>query len=449
MAASIFDSQLYATLFPAGDVARLFSDSAEIRAMLLVEGALAKAQGAMGLIPEDSAAAIGRAVMEVALDPGALTRQTGQNGVPVPGLVAALRHEMNAPEHAQYVHWGATSQDIMDSALMLRLRQVLGLIEADLAALLAQLATLAECHASLPMAARTYGQFATPTSFGAVVAAWGRPVLSLLEELPQLRQTCLLVSLSGAAGTANALGQKASALRTKLAEDLSLVDPRYSWHTDRTPVLRLADWFTRVTLALGKLGTDCQALRQTGIEEITATGAGASSTMPQKQNPVAASALIALSTQAAAQLSALHASASHQHQRDGARWFGEWLSLPQIVFCAAGASSIGRDLTKDLAPDMDRMALGLTAANGVLHAEALSFALARTMRRAEAQSAVKDLCNAASAQGKTLDVLAVQTYPDMNLTAVFDPTQQLGAAPSDARQFASDVAVYQAAHPKP
>ena len=129
MAASLFDSPLYAQLFNTGDAGRLFSDSAAIRAMLLVEGALAKVQGGLGVIPEISAAAIHRASMEIQMDPGAIAGATGQDGVVVPGLVAAFRAEMNAPEHAQFVHWGATSQDIIDTALMLRLRQALALAE--------------------------------------------------------------------------------------------------------------------------------------------------------------------------------------------------------------------------------------------------------------------------------------------------------------------------------
>ncbi|PJE34294.1 3-carboxy-cis,cis-muconate cycloisomerase, partial [Pseudooceanicola lipolyticus] len=170
MAASVFDSALYGGLFSPGEAGRLFSDSAEIRAMLLVEGALAKVQGEHGVIPELSAAAISRAAMEVQIDPAAMAEATNSNGVSVPALVAAFRAAMQAPEHAQYVHWGATSQDIQDSALILRLRQALVLIEADLHAVLSALAGLAETHADLPMPARTYGQHATPTSFGAVAA---------------------------------------------------------------------------------------------------------------------------------------------------------------------------------------------------------------------------------------------------------------------------------------
>jgi len=248
MAGSVFDSLLFASLFPTGDAGRLFTDSAAIRAMLLVEGALAKVQGAQGVVPADSAAAIYRASMEIQVEPGSLAEATGQNGVAVPALVAAFRHEMQAPEHAQYVHWGATSQDIIDTGLMLRLRQALMLIEADLRLIIESLGILAETHAELPMAARTFGQHATPTSFGAVVAEWGMPLLGLIRELPQLRETCLLVSLSGAAGTASQLGPDGAQIRADLARAIGLNDPGHGWHTDRSAILRLADWTVRLKI---------------------------------------------------------------------------------------------------------------------------------------------------------------------------------------------------------
>ncbi|MGR3760333.1 class-II fumarase/aspartase family protein [Roseobacteraceae bacterium NS-SX3] len=440
MAASLFDSQLYGGLFTGGDAGRLFSDGAEVRAMLLVEGALAKAQGAAGIIPQDSAAAIGRAVMEVALDPGALRAATGQNGVPVPGLVTAFREGMNAPEHAQYVHWGATSQDIMDTGLMLRLRQALALVEADLTATVQSLGSLARAHAELPMAARTYGQHATPTSFGAVAASWGAPLLSLLGELPGLRKDCLLVSLSGAAGTAGALGPKAPEIRAALARELSLGDPGRSWHTDRTPVLRIADWLVRVNLALGKLGEDCAALVQSGIREISLGGAGASSTMPQKQNPVAPSVLVALARQGAGLQQVLHGSAMQQHQRDGAAWFTEWMCLPQIVLGAAGGARTAKELAEGLAPDAAAMAAALKGSQGMIHAEALSFALAANMPRPEAQAAVKRLCKEAADSGKPLAELAARDFPELDTAAVFDPARQLGHAPAEALRFAEKAA---------
>lgn len=440
MAGSVFDSQLYGGLFDCGEAGRLFSDSAEVRAMLLVEGALAKAQGTLGVIPADSAAAIGRAVVEIAVDPGVLRRPTAQNGVPVPGLVAAFRDEMKAPEHAQYVHWGATSQDVMDSALMLRLRQVLALVEADLRAAIAALGQLAKDHAKLPMAARTYGQHATPTSFGAVVAAWGAPLADLQEELPGLRKSCLLVSLSGAAGTASALGEQAAEVRAALAKGLALNDPGRSWHTDRTPVLRIADWLLRVTLAFGKIGEDCTALVQSGIQEVTLGGAGASSTMPQKQNPVTPAALVALARQGSGLMAVLHGAAMQQHQRDGAAWFTEWMCLPQIVLGAAAAAKAGRGLCAGVTPNPDAMQAALAGRLDMIHAEALSFALAEHMPRPEAQAAVKTLCRAAQDSATPLRELVARDHPQLDAAALFDPARQLGQAPADARQFAARAA---------
>ncbi|WP_424977934.1 lyase family protein [Leisingera sp. S232] len=435
MAGSVFDSQIYGGLFCSGEASRLFSDSAEVRAMLLVEGALAKAQGKAGVIPQESAAAIGRAVVEIAVDPGVLKRPSEQNGVPVPGLVAAFREEMKAPEHAQYVHWGATSQDIMDSALMLRLRQVLALIEEDVKAAVLSLAKLARAHAELPMAARTYGQHATPTSFGAVAASWGMPLLNLLEELPALRQSCLLVSLSGAAGTSSALGPRAPDVRAAMAKGLALQDPGRNWHTDRTPVLRIADWLLRVTLAFGKIGEDCTALVQSGIEEIWLGGTGASSTMPQKQNPVAPSALTALARQGSGLFSVLQGAATHQHQRDGAAWFSEWMCLPQIVLGAASAAKTGNDLCVGLTPNSAAMATALSQGLGMIHAESLSFALAAQMPRPDAQAAVKALCQEAQSLKIPLQDLVVRDHPGLECDILFDPARQLGHAPQEAMQF--------------
>ncbi|WP_299504141.1 lyase family protein [uncultured Roseobacter sp.] len=436
MAASVFDSPLYARLFPTGDAGRLFSDSAALRAMLLVEGALAKAQGAMGIIPELSAAAIHRATLEIQIDPGALAQVTGQNGVCVPGLVAAFRAEMNAPEHAQYLHWGATSQDIIDTGLMLRLRQALALAEADLRTIVAALADQAETHDDLPMPARTYGQQATPTSWGAVLASWGMPLLDALEALPDLRERALWVSLSGAAGTSAALGDEAAALRTALAEGLGLHDPARSWHTDRGPMLRIAGWMAQVTATLGSMGQTLTALAATEVQEVTTGPAGASSTMPQKQNPVGASALVALSHQTAGLLAALQSAASHQHQRDGASWFTEWMLMPQIALSCASALQHAVSLAQSIQPNPAQMARAFEQGQGLLHAEALSFALAAQMPRPDAQAATKALCAEVAQTGVTLSDLARTHYPTLP-ASLFDPKAQLGQAPAEARAFAA------------
>ncbi len=438
MSASFFDSSLYAGLFPTGEARRLFTDSAVIRAMLLVEGALAQAQGKLAVIPELSAAAIHRASLEVQIDPGALAASTAQNGVPVPGLVAAFRTEMSAPEHSQYIHWGATSQDIMDTGLMLRLRQILVLFEHDIRTVLSNLGVLASTHAELPMAARTWGQQATPTSFGAVAASWGIPLLGLLDELPNLRRTSLLVSLSGAAGTSAALGPTAAEQRAALAASLGLYDPQRNWHTDRTPILALAGWMNRCVVALAKMAEDVLSLTQTEIAEVIMKDAGSSSTMPQKQNPVRPSVIAALALQVSAANGALHTMGIQRHQRDGAAWFAEWAMLPQIVLGTAAAFQQAATLTTSLAPDADKMRSNLVIGSGLIHAEALSFALASMMPRPKAQIETKVLCKTALAEGKTLEEVARAAY--LNLPPdLFDPARQMGLAPTEARAFAARV----------
>jgi 3-carboxy-cis,cis-muconate cycloisomerase len=436
MSASLLDSPLHSQLFPTGETARLFSDSAAIRAMLLVEGALARVQGAAGIIPEVSAAAIDRASREVAIDPAALAEATGRNGVTVPGLVAAFRSEMQAPEHAQYIHWGATSQDILDTALMLRLRQALALAEHDLRALASRLGQEAAHHAATPMAARTYGQIATPTTWGAVLAQWGAPLIDAIEALPALRDATLWVSLSGASGTASALGPEPAALRKALAEALGLGDPGRGWHTDRTPILRIADWFGGIAATLGAMGHTLIALSASGTGEVVFEDAGASSTMPQKQNPVAASCLLALAQQQNGLRAALSAAALHQHQRDGAAWFTEWLVLPQIVLSTASALTIARETVATLTPNSERMRATLTEGLGLMQAEALSFALAERMPRTKAQAEVKALCRRAMAEQTPLAVLARDAHPDLP-PEVLDPLAQTGEAPAAARAFAA------------
>ena len=439
MAASLFDSTLYARLFPTGDVGRLFADSAEVRAMMLVEGALAKVQGELGVIPQEAALFLHRASMEIQVDPSGLADATGQNGVSVPGLVAAMRKLLEAPEHAQFLHWGATSQDIMDTGLMLRIRQMLGQQEAALAALVVRLADLAEEHAETPMAARTYGQHATPTSFGAVVANWGAPLLGLLQEMDGLRARVLWVQLAGASGTGAALGAYAPAQRAKLAAALGLNDPGRSWHSDRSPILALASWLSRLAVALGKMGDDLILMTQSGIEEVLLGQSGGSSTMPQKQNPVVPSVLLALARHAVGLAATLQAAGMPRQERDGSAWFREWLTLPELCLSASSALFRAKDLAETLAPRTEQMRAALTGGQNLIHAEALSFRLAEHMPRPEAQAAIKALAGEAGKTGADLADLARAAYPDVPMEDVFAPESQMGHAPEDARAFVRRV----------
>ena len=236
MAGSPYDSRIYGGLLTDPDAARLFTDSAEVRAMLLVLGALAEAQGAAGMIPETAARAIARAAREAEIDPAALADGAAKSAVPVPALIDAFRVEIGAPDHAAYVHWGTTSQDLMDTGLALRLKRALELTEERLKDVLSALRLQAVTHADTVMAARTYGQAAVPTTFGAVCAGWGAPLLTALSHLPALRQDVLRVSVAGAAGTLSVMGEDGPAVRAGVAERLGLADPgraaAYGAHSD-------------------------------------------------------------------------------------------------------------------------------------------------------------------------------------------------------------------------
>ena len=443
MSTSVFDSGLHRAVFGDAEVARLLSDSAEVRAMMLVLGSLAKVQGASGVIPEVSGAFLHRATMEIQVDPEGLG---GANGVSVPGLVAAMHKALEAPEHAQYLHWGATSQDIQDSAQSLRMRQILALLEARLSAVLDRLANMAEAFAETPQAARTYGQVAVPSSFGALVASWGWPLLRLLQRLPEVRTHVLAVSLSGAAGTASQLGPDPRGVRAALAEALGLADPGQSWHTGRDRIVELAQWLGAVCSATGKIGEDVLRLSRSDVAELHLGSAGASSTMPQKQNPVAASVLVALARFAPAQAALL--AHPHGEARDGAAWFTEWLALPPLAAAAGRASALAGDVVEGLSPDATAMAARLNDPLGLIHAEALSFALARQMPRPEAQATLKALAAEAGKSGRALPDLVAEACPEAPLPDLTPPAS-LGHAPSEARAFAQAARAYTGAQAGP
>lgn len=437
MPASPADSTIYGKLFGDAEVGALFTDSAEVRAMMLVEGALAKVQGTMGLIPEVSAAAIHRASMELQIDPGGLGQDVAANAVPVPGLVAAFREGMQAPEHASWVHWGATSQDIIDTALALRLRQTLTIIDSRLHQTATLLGDLADQHAARPMVARTYGQAAVVTSFGAVVASWGAPLLRHRGRLQAVRSDIECVSLSGAAGTLSAMGPKGPEVRKALAEALGLGDPGASWHSTRDGIAALSSWLTGVTGSLGKMGEDLLLLTQSGIDEVTLANGGGSSTMPQKSNPVAPSALVAIARQTVGLNSVLQSALPHKQERDGAAWLSEWLSLGQLVILTARSVALATEVAEGLTPNPERMESHIKATNGMIFAEAVSFALTSKMSRPEAQVETKTLIARALKTGLTLQEVAIEAHPDLDHAQIFQPSEQLGTASEDARAFAN------------
>ncbi len=429
MAVSALDSILHGGLLSDPDAAALFADAAEARAMLDFEAALARAEARCGVIPDDAAEAIATAAQALEPDLDALGAEEARSGVSVPALVTQLRRTAGA-EAGQYVHWGATSQDAIDTALVLRLRSLCDLLDARLAALAGALAEQAEAHRGTVMAGRTRSQQASPTTFGLKIAGWLAPLVRHRARLAELRPRLLVVQLGGAAGTLAALGDDGVAVMEALAGELDLGCPPMPWHGQRDGVGELAGWLALVTGTLGKMGQDLVLLAQTEVGEVRAGEGGASSTMPHKSNPVAAEMLVALARLNAGLAGTMHQAAIQEHERGGPGWTVEWAALPQMAVAAAAALRHAEALARVLEVDAERMAANLAASNGLVLAEAASFALAAHMPRADAQAIVKAAgIEAAAADGHLMDVLAGKTLDvPVDWAALKDPASYLGAA---------------------
>lgn len=421
MAVSPFDSAVLGPLFGDAEAAAHFTDAAEVAAMVAVERALARAEGATGVIPADAAAAIDAGLAGFAPDPAALAAGTLSAGVPVPALVAALRQPL-APEAAQWLHWGATSQDIVDTALALRLRPVLALLDARLAALADTLAGAARRWRDLPLAGRTRSQVAAPITFGLRVARWRQPLPTLRADLARLAPRLARVQLGGAVGSNSAIAPHGPAVTAALARELGLADAP-AWHTDRSAPGAFAGWCAALTGALGKMAGDLVLMGRSESGEARAGAGGGSSTMPQKSNPVAAETILALARLTACLTTPIHLAALHAEERDGGAWALEWLVLPQIVVATAAALRHAQGLADTLAPDPERMRAILDAGGGVALAEAASFRLAAHMPRAEAQALVKRAVAALPDTGETLAAALTRLGP---VPVTLDPADALG-----------------------
>ena len=420
MAASPFDSALLGPLLGDAEAAAAFSDATEIAAMVRVESALARAEAACGVIPAEAGAAIDAGLRDVAPDAAALGPGTAAAGVPVPALVAALRKAL-PPEAGQWLHWGATSQDIVDTGLALRLGPVLDLLAARTTALSDTLAEAARLWAELPMAGRTRSQVAAPITFGLRVAHWRQPLPALGADLDRLRPRLLRVQLGGAVGSNSAIAPQGPAVIAALAAELGLAAAP-AWHTDRSGLGALAGWCAGLTGALGKMAGDLILLGRSESGEARAGAGGGSSTMPQKSNPVGAEVIGALARLVAALTAPMHLAALHAEERDGTAWTLEWLVLPQILVASAAALRHAQELAETLAPDPGRMRAMLDLDGGAALAEAASFQLAAHMPRAEAQALVKRAV-AERAPGETLAAALTRLGP---VPLTLDPPEALG-----------------------
>jgi 3-carboxy-cis,cis-muconate cycloisomerase len=405
MSASPLDSVLFGGLLGDPEMAALLSAEAEIAAMIQAEGALATVQARLGIIPAQAGREMSAHLARIRIAPEQLSAGVARDGVIAPALVAALRTAL-PPDLAQWLHWGMTSQDTQDIALVLRLKKVLALLDGRLEGLIRDLARLARNGSDLPCLARTRMQAAAPTLFGLRVAQWFAPLIRHRQRLVEFRPRLMAVQLGGAAGNLAVFGDQALPLMDALADELGLTRAE-PWHTGRDRLEELAGWLAMVASSLGTIGADVALLSQGEIGEIRLAGAGGSSTLPQKQNPVLAEILVSLARQAATLAGGVHQAGIHVNERDGTAWTLEWLTLPQLIATTGVALKRAHDLVGAIQIDTDRVHANLEATRGLVLAEAASFALAARMPRAEAAALVKKAVEAKSRdQGHLLDHLA-------------------------------------------
>jgi 3-carboxy-cis,cis-muconate cycloisomerase len=347
----------FQAIFVPDELAGTLSDRAWLAALLEAERALAAAHGGAGTAPAESVAAIEAACDASAFDADELARAGRAGGNPVIPLVHALRERVG-DAHAEYVHRGATSQDILDSAAMLVARAARGAIDADLDGLAAACAGLAEQHRDTVMAARTLLQQAVPTTFGCKAAGW---LVAVLAARDRLARAELPAQLGGAAGTLAAFGDRGLEVAALYAEELGLSDPGLPWHTNRLPVAELGSALAAAAGVAAKIGTDVMLLAQTEVAEVSEGDGGGSSTMPHKANPTAAVLAIACERHARAAASVLAESVVAQHERAAGAWHAEWHALTTALAAAGGAVAAARRSLESLRVDAERMRANLSA----------------------------------------------------------------------------------------
>src|SRR3989442_3512139 len=398
------DSDIFAPLFSDEEIVKLLDDHAQVRALVGVEVALARAEGRLGVIPSSTAEQISKAASAKRIDIATLIKGTARSGFPIIALVQELRR-LVGPQAAPYVHWGATTQDIMDTASVLQLRSVIKLFENRLAALARQMEQLADRHRTTVLAGRTHGQQALPVSFGLKVAAWLAPLIRHAERLNQISPRLLVVQFGGAAGTLAALGDKGLAVMQAPAEELTLATPAMPWHAQRDSLVEFAGWLSLVAGSLGKMAQDIILLAQTEVDEVAESGEegrGGSSTMPQKSNPIISEIILAAARMNASLLSAMHQALIQEQERATHGWQVEWLALPQMAILTGRALKHARYLARNLKVDGAKMRDNIARAHNVILAEAAVFALAKAMPRPKAEELVKKACSIAVSEGKPL-----------------------------------------------
>ncbi len=398
------DSQVFGALYATDEIRTLFSDHAHLQLMLDIEAALARAESKLGLVPARVADAIGRAARVENLRLDYIADSTRRVGYPVVAVVKELGR-IAGDEAARYIHLGATTQDILDTALVLQLRRAFAIVRRDLIALARVLADRAARFRDTPMAGRTHLQHAIPTTFGLKCAVWASPLVTHLERLDQAQPRILVVQLGGAAGTLAALGADGPAVAEALARELGLGLPDLPWHAQRDGFAETAALLALICGSLSKFAFDITLMMQTEVGEVSEPhdeGRGGSSTMPQKRNPIASECILAATRAVHALAPVMYGSMIADHERASGPWQSEALALPQCVALTAGALAHARAIAEAMTVDTERMRRNLELTGGLIMAEAIATALVGAIGRAAADAAVAGACDRSIAEGVPL-----------------------------------------------
>lgn len=434
MPSTIIDSAIFGDIFSTGAMRAVWSDENRTRKYLDIEAALARVQGRLGIIPREAAEEIVANCRLEKIDMATLKAQTERIGYPVLGVVSQL-NALCRDELGEYCHWGATTQDITDTATVLQIREALDIVDADLRALSADLAELAKRHRDTPMIGRSNLQQAVPVTFGYKMAGLLSAVERHRERLAQLRPRVLMGEFAGAAGTLASLEHGAMETQAGLMEELGLAQPVIAWHTIRDTIAEVGCFLGLVGGTLGKLSMDVKLMMQTEVGEVYepfAHGRGSSSTMPQKRNPISScyihAAISVVRQHAAALLDAMVA----DHERSTGPWEIEWIVLPEAFCLLAGALKQARLVVSGLEVDAERMRANLEMTNGLVASEAVMMGLGSYIGREYAHDLVYNLCREAVRRNRPLLELLVET-PEIaahlgraELAKLCDPANYLG-----------------------
>ena len=393
------DSPILGVLYGSDAMRAVFDERAYFQRMLDVEAALARVQAQLGIIPTDAAAAITRAARVDNLVTEELAASARNVGYPVVGLVAGLSRA--AGEAGRWTHWGATTQDIMDTATVLQIRDGLALIRTALRGMVTALSAQADKHRRTVMAGRTHLQQALPITLGLKCAVWAQPLIAHIHRLDALRPRVQQVSFAGAAGTLASLGDQGIAVMEGLATELDLAAPAAPWHVSRDGFAETVAFLGLICGSLAKLATDVILLAQTEVGELAepyVAGRGSSSTMPQKRNPIASEYILAAARTVHALVPVMLGAMAADHERATGPWQAELLALPQAFVLTHGALQHAGAIAEGMVIDAPRMRRNLDLTGGLIVAEAVMMGLAPHIGRGEAHHVVKHACDAALAE---------------------------------------------------